>query len=103
QPQYGQPQYGQRQYGPPPSYGQFGQYGGYQAEYKPGIVPLRPLGVGEILDGAFSTIRKHPRIVFGFAIVLAVVSELIRLGVGYALTNVAGALGGNPFSTNTPG
>ncbi len=101
QPQYGPPQYGQ--YGQPPQYGQYGQYGGYRAEYKPGIVPLRPLGVGEILDGAFSTIRKHPRIVFGFAIVLAVISELIRLGVGYALNNVRGALGASTLSTNTTG
>ena len=109
-PQYGAPQYGRRSTAhpstaaairPPPAYGQYGQYGGYQAEYKPGIVPLRPLGVGEILDGAFSTIRKHPRIVFGFAIVLAVIAELIRLGVGYAMNNVSGALGANSFSTNT--
>src|SRR5450432_3575474 len=100
-PQYGQPQYGQPQdgqHGQPP---QYGQYSGYQAEYKPGIVPLRPLGVGEILDGAFSTIRKHPRIVFGFAIVLAVISELIRLGVGYALNNVPAALGASTISTNS--
>jgi hypothetical protein len=98
-PQYGTPQYGAPQHGPP-QYGQYGQYGGYQAEYKPGIVPLRPLGVGEILDGAFSTIRRHPRIVFGFAIVLAVIAELIRLGVGLAMSNVPAALGANSVSTN---
>ena len=37
QPQYGQPQYGQPQYGQPPH--------GYRPEVKPGVVPLRPLGL----------------------------------------------------------
>jgi Membrane domain of glycerophosphoryl diester phosphodiesterase len=99
------PQYGQ--YPPPPQYGQYpppaswgAPWGNYQQEYKPGIVPLRPLSVGEVLDGSFSTIRKHPRIVFGSAAVLAIVAELIRLGVGAALNNVSGALGATSFSTS---
>ena len=28
-------------------------------EVRPGVVPLRPLGVGEIIDGAISTMRRH--------------------------------------------
>jgi Membrane domain of glycerophosphoryl diester phosphodiesterase len=98
-PQYG-PQYGQ-QYQPPP-YGQYVPgWGSYQQEYKPGVVPLRPLSVGEVLDGSFSTIRKHPRIVFGCAAVLAVIAELIRLLVGLALNNVPASLGSTSFSTST--
>jgi hypothetical protein len=98
-PQYG-PQYG-TQYGP--QYGQWGGGGGYQQqEYKPGIVPLRPLSVGEVLDGGFSTIRKYPRIVFGFAAVLATIAELIRLGIGFALNNVPGTFGSNSsFTTDS--
>jgi hypothetical protein len=107
-PQFGSPpQYGPAgQYVPPPQYGQYPQYpqygqwgGGYQQEYKPGIVPLRPLSVGEVLDGSFSTIRKYPRIVFGFAAVLSVIAELIRLVVGLALNNVPGTFGSTSFST----
>jgi hypothetical protein len=89
--------------GAPPQYGQYpqyGQWGGYQQEYKPGIVPLRPLSVGEVLDGSFSTIRKYPRIVFGFAAVLSVIAQLIRLLVGLALNNVPATLGSTSFSTN---
>ena len=86
------PQYGQ--------YPQYGQWGGYQQEYKPGIVPLRPLSVGEVLDGSFSTIRKYPRIVFGFAAVLSVIAQLIRLLVGLALNNVPGTFGSTSFSAN---
>ena len=115
-PQFGPPpQYGPPgQYVPPPQYGQYGQYpqygnpqygqwGGYQQEYKPGIVPLRPLSVGEVLDGSFSTIRKYPRIVFGFAAVLSVIAQLIRLVVGFALNNVPATLGSTSFSTGDTG
>jgi hypothetical protein len=107
-PQYGGPQYGGPQYGGPqyggPQYGpQYGQWGGYQQEYKPGIVPLRPLSVGEVLDGSFSTIRKNPRIVFGFAAVLSVIAQLIRLLIGLALNNVPGAFGSSSFSSSSFG
>lgn len=44
---------------------------------KPGVVPLRPLGVGEILDGAISTMRTHWRPVLGIALGIAIVVELI--------------------------
>jgi hypothetical protein len=63
-------------------------------------VPLRPLSVGEVLDGSFSTIRKYPRIVFGFAAVLSVVAQLIRLLVGLALNNVPGTFGSTSFSAS---
>lgn len=44
---------------------------------KPGIVPLRPLGLTEILDGAITAIRMHPRAMLGLsAIVLAAVTLL---------------------------
>src|SRR5436189_5109997 len=52
---YGQPGYGQREYGQPGA-GYGAPPGGWapppQAP-KPGVIPLRPLAVGEILDGAF--------------------------------------------------
>lgn len=48
---------------------------------KPGVVPLRPLNVGEILDGAVSTIRFHWRpalgISLGIALVLQTFSTLV--------------------------
>lgn len=34
---------------------------------QPGIVPLRPLGLGEIFDGAFKAIRANPRVMFGLS------------------------------------
>lgn len=41
---------------------------------KPGVVPLRPLGFGEILDGAFTTVQRYPKIILGVStLVMAVV------------------------------
>ncbi|MCX5140643.1 glycerophosphoryl diester phosphodiesterase membrane domain-containing protein [Streptomyces sp. NBC_00338] len=42
---------------------------------KPGVVPLRPLGVGEILDGAVSTMRAHWRTVLGITLAVSVVAQ----------------------------
>ncbi|MFF2525944.1 glycerophosphoryl diester phosphodiesterase membrane domain-containing protein [Streptomyces liangshanensis] len=43
---------------------------------KPGVIPLRPLGVGEILDGAVSTLRAHWRTVLGVTLAVAVVTQI---------------------------
>jgi hypothetical protein len=37
----------------------------YAAPPKPGVVPLRPLLFGEIMDGAFQTIRRNPKAMLG--------------------------------------
>ncbi|MEU6332329.1 hypothetical protein ABZ851_34525 [Streptomyces sp. NPDC047049] len=42
---------------------------------KPGIIPLRPLAVGEILDGAVATMRAHWRTVLGISLIVAVVAQ----------------------------
>ena len=95
QPQYGQPGYGQPQYVQPgygqPQYGQ-PQYGqapgapvgyGPPAGYRPapvqrGIVPLRPLGLGEIYDGAFRSVRSNPRVMFGVSAVVVTAAVLVQ-------------------------
>jgi hypothetical protein len=62
-----------------------GQFHGYQAPPKPGIIPLRPLGLGEILDGAFQACRRNPLSTFGtailFQVVVAVLTVLLTLGI----------------------
>ena len=73
-PQAGQPQYGQPQYGQP----QYGQPGGYlPPPVQRGIVPLRPLSLGEIFDGAFRSIRANPRVMFGFSAVIVAAATLL--------------------------
>ncbi|MCI3276319.1 proline-rich domain-containing protein [Streptomyces cylindrosporus] len=54
-----------------------GAWGGPPPAAKPGVIPLRPLGVGEILDGAVSTMRTYWRTVLGISLTVAVVTEIV--------------------------
>ena len=45
---------------------------------RPGVVPLRPLSVGEILDGAITYIRRNPSATLGTAAVLTAISGAIQ-------------------------
>jgi hypothetical protein len=83
----GQPAYGQPAYGPQgqPVWGQQA-WGPPPPAPKPGIVPLRPLGVGELLDGALSLIRSNPRTVLGLAAAISAVSALLQtIGLWFSL------------------
>lgn len=54
--------------------------GGYG---KPGVIPLRPLSVGEILDGAVQTMRRYPVLVFGVSAIVAIVAGALDLASSY--------------------
>jgi hypothetical protein len=58
-------------YAPPPP--------GPQPTIKPGVIPLRPLGVGEIVDGAITTMRRYPKLIIGAAAVVAAVTQIVGL------------------------
>ncbi|MFF7723130.1 glycerophosphoryl diester phosphodiesterase membrane domain-containing protein [Streptomyces luteogriseus] len=65
-------------YGVPGRPGGWGTgWGGPPPAAKPGVIPLRPLGVGEILDGAVSTMRTYWRTVLGISLTVAVLTEVI--------------------------
>jgi hypothetical protein len=55
-------------------------------------VPLRPLGLGEILDGAVQTIRQNPKVMLGLSaivnLLLTVIVVLVQIG------NLSTAFGG---------
>ncbi|NEC66887.1 glycerophosphoryl diester phosphodiesterase membrane domain-containing protein [Streptomyces sp. SID9727] len=59
-------------WGPPP---QGSGWGGPPPAAKPGVIPLRPLGIGEILDGTVSTMRAHWRTVLGITLAVAVIAQ----------------------------
>src|SRR4051812_45554763 len=64
--------------GAPGGYGGWGSnWGGPPPAAKPGVIPLRPLGVGEILDGAVSTMRTYWRTVLGISLTVAVFTEIV--------------------------
>lgn len=65
-------------YGAPGGGGPWGSgWGGPPPAAKPGVIPLRPLGVGEILDGAVSTMRTYWRTVLGISLTVAIVTEIL--------------------------
>ena len=84
-------------YGPPPGYGAPPPYGappGIPPQYagppgawyggppptpQPGVVPLRPLTVGELLDGAVKVIRRYPKPTLGLSAAVALVTTLLNL------------------------
>lgn len=98
QPQWGQyapqqPYQGQPYQGQPPTQPQWGQYPPqqqypgqgypqpgypqYVAPPKPGVIPLRPLNVGEVLDGAFQAARRNGKAMFGSALIFQLVSAAL--------------------------
>ncbi|MBT2442844.1 hypothetical protein J7E93_22605 [Streptomyces sp. ISL-36] len=52
---------------------------GKPAAAKPGVIPLRPLGMGEILDGAVSTLRTYWRTVLTVSVTVAVISQVAEI------------------------
>jgi hypothetical protein len=83
---YGQPPGGDAGYGPRPR-------GAWQQQApKPGVIPLRPLGVGEILDGAFTSIRRNPKATLGIAAVLLTFSAVITTVVSVILVHYLGSV-----------
>ncbi len=53
-------------------------YGGRPRAPQPGVIPLRPLDVGEILQGAVSTLRQHWRTAMVLAFVVGLLTESVN-------------------------
>ena len=53
--------------------------------YKPGIIPLRPLSIGDIYQGAFAAIKTNARTMFGFTAALLGVVLVISIATNYAI------------------
>ncbi|MEV0887777.1 hypothetical protein AB0N60_33340 [Streptomyces microflavus] len=69
---------------PPPAPGWGGGpqrpgWGGHPPAAKPGVIPLRPLGLGEILDGSVSALRAHWRTALGFSLAVSVVTQVAAI------------------------
>lgn len=60
---------------------------------KPGIVALRPLGVGEILDGAVAGMRANPKAMLGLSAAVAVLTQLVQVPVTWLLLRDTGGSG----------
>lgn len=90
-----------QQYGGQPGYGP-GPYG-YRPPAqapRPGIIPLRPLALGDILDGTIKLIRSNPRATLGLSAIVAAITT-IPLAIGQAIyfRSMSGVLA-DPLSTS---
>lgn len=74
------------------SYPQYPRYpqgsGGSWNAGKPGVIPLRPLTMGEIFGGALTTMRSHAGVVFPVSAAVAVVSAVLYLIVDLWILDV---------------
>lgn len=78
-PGYGPPGYGPPGYGPP-GYGPPG-YGPPPPVFKPGVVPLRPLTLSDMFNGAVAYIRANPKATLGLTTIVVVAAQLLSLAL----------------------
>jgi len=91
---------------PPQGWGQPGQGWGPAAGgwgpppvAKPGVVALRPLGVGELLDGAVATLRQNPGPMLGLSAIVATGTQLVQLLAAWLLVRDTAAATGSLSDT----
>ncbi|MDZ5621889.1 hypothetical protein SFC88_13665 [Nocardioides sp. HM23] len=77
-------------YAPPPSYAAppLGMLG---AAHKPGAIPLRPLTLGSMYDGAFRIIRFNPKATVGAAVLVTAVAMILPIAVSAVLAFTVGS------------
>lgn len=68
---------------PPPS---------WQAPQQPGVVPLRPLSLTEIIDGAVKTMRAYPAVMLGVAAIVVTISTIISYPTQASISNTTNEL-----------
>ena len=78
---YGAPYGG---YGPPPA-----GYGGRPWAPKPGVIPLRPLSITEMLDGAFTAIRWNPKTILAASAAVAIAVNVVSALAAYFIEGSA--------------
>jgi hypothetical protein len=53
------------------------------------VIPLRPLAVGEVLDGAFASIRMNPKAMLGLSFVVVLFGQVAILGINLAVRDAS--------------
>ncbi|MDJ0316509.1 DUF7847 domain-containing protein [Arthrobacter antibioticus] len=60
-------------------------FNNYLPPPKPGVIPLRPLGLGEILDGAFQAARRNGKAMFGSALIFQLATVAVTMAVMFII------------------
>ena len=82
---------------PAPAPAQTSGFGGYPGwgylnpmlMHKPGILPLRPLKVGDVLSATFAAVRAAPRVYFGLVLLLQLFTMLMCGAIAVVVAAVA--------------
>ncbi len=82
-------------YGYPPS----GYPGAAAKPLKPGIIPLRPLTLSEIYNGAVAYVRMNPKATLGMTAIVVVVAQVLVLLLQIGPLAALGALEPSTFNT----
>ena len=94
---------------PPPGYAGYPGYPGYPAPaagygppppgppgwspWKPGIIPLRPLSLSDIFNGAVAYVRSSPKPTLGLTTVIVLITSALGFLIGLGTPAVTGSLG----------
>ena len=78
--------------GYPPGYGPPGYGPPVALALKPGVIPLRPLGLSDIFNGAVAYIRANPKATLGLTTVVVVAAQLLALILSVGPLAVTGEL-----------
>ena len=62
--------------------------GGFFLAPKPGIIPLRPLSIGEIISGAFESLRANPRAMFLPSLIVLTATGVLSAVMNYLGTSL---------------
>ncbi|WP_219464251.1 glycerophosphoryl diester phosphodiesterase membrane domain-containing protein [Nonomuraea rhizosphaerae] len=92
-----QPAYQQAPYQQPqPGYGYMMQ----PPPLRPGIIPLRPLTLGDILDGTIKLVRSNPKAVLGLSAIAALLTAIpIAIGQAFVFDSMSATLA-NPAAAD---
>ncbi|CAN5499014.1 hypothetical protein BH09ACT8_BH09ACT8_15680 [soil metagenome] len=87
----------------PPGYPPPGYPGQPPVPLQPGVIPLRPLSLSDIFNGAVTYVRRNPKATLGLAAVVVVITQVIGLILQLGPLAAAGELnvlrGGEEVST----
>jgi hypothetical protein len=75
---------------PGPGHPAYAYPAGPPVAHKPGAIPLRPLGLSDIFDGAFRIIRYNPQATIGAAVLVSAVAMVVPVVVGLASGSTGG-------------
>ena len=82
----------------PTGYGVPAQVG---AAHKPGAIPLRPLGLGDIYDAAFKIIRFNPKATVGSSVIVTAAAMLVPVLITGVISFTAGISTFDPDNPQT--